>query len=189
MRRRSLLLGTMTLAGALAGCTGASIQNYQLVAVPGAVRGGNGLRVGVRSIGVPASLAQASLPMPGSQYRVNSFANDQWAGSLPAQLQGTMVQNLAQRLPGDIVLASGGSIGTAPDIYVEINVLLFSPDASGNITLQAQLATRHASAQDWQLQNFRNSAAGGNTPDGIAAAMSALWGQAADTVAGMIPQT
>jgi hypothetical protein len=98
-----------------------------------------------------------------------------------------MVQNLAQRLPGDIVLASGGAIGAAPDIYVEINVLAFSPDASGNITLQAQLATRHASAQDWQLQTFRASAAGGTTPDGIAAAMSALWGQAADMVAGMIP--
>jgi uncharacterized lipoprotein YmbA len=186
MRRRFLLLlGTL----ALAGCGGAKIQSYQLIPVPGAVRGGNGLRVGVRGIGVPGALAQTSLPMPGSLYEANSFSNDQWAGSLPMQLQSTMVQNLAQRLPGDIVLASGGTIGAAPDIYVEINVLSFSPDVSGNITLQAQLATRHASGQDWQLQNFHASAAGGNTPDGIAAAMSALWGQAADVVAGMVPQT
>ena len=184
-RRFLLLLGTL----ALAGCGGARIQSYQLAPVPGAVRGGTGARIGVRSIGVPAALAQSSLPMPGSAYEANSFSNDQWAGSLPAQLQSTMVQNLAQRLPGDLVIASGGTIGAAPDIYVEINVLAFSPDASGNITLQAQLATRHANAQDWQLQNFRSSAAGGNTPDGIAAAMSTLWGQAADYVAEMIPQT
>jgi uncharacterized lipoprotein YmbA len=101
-------------------------------------------------------------------------------------LQTAMVQNLAQRLPGDVVLADGGAIGATPGLYVEINILAFAPDAAGNIALQAQLSTRHAAAQDWRVQNFAASLAGGTTPEGIAAAMSTLWGQAADAVAAML---
>ena len=182
MRRRFLLLGTV----ALAGCVSSPVRNYQLAPVAGAIRGGTGVRIVVRSIGIPAALEQAGIPKPGSAYEANSFANDVWAAPLAGMLQTTMVQNLAQRLPGDSILAGGGAIGAAPDIYVEINVLAFAPDATGNISLQAQLATRHAAAQDWQFQNFTASAAGGTTPEGIAAAMSTLWGQAADAVAGMV---
>lgn len=123
MRRRILLLGTL----ALAGCAGAKVHEYQLAAVPGAIRGGSGLRIGVRNIDTPGALTTGGLPMPGTTYQANSFANDQWAGPFPAMLQSTMVQNLAQRLPGDMVLASGGSIGAAPDIYVEINILGLTP--------------------------------------------------------------
>ena len=182
MRRRYLMLATL----ALTGCAGATLHSYQIAMVPGAVRGGNGQRIGVRRIGVPGALAQSSLPMPGTAYQANSFANDQWAAPLPTLLQTAMVQNLAQRLPGDTVLANGGTIGAAPDVFAEINILAFSPDESGNITLQAQIAIRPANTQDWKLQTFRASAAGGSTPDGIAATMSTLWGQTADAVAGML---
>jgi uncharacterized lipoprotein YmbA len=185
MKRRLLLLGT----AALAGCS-ARVYEYQLASLPGTVRGGNGLRIVVRGIGVPSALAQTGLPQPGTIYQANSFANDVWAAPIAGMLQTTMVQNLAQRLPGDVVLASGSAIGAPADIYVEINILAFAPDTSGNITLQAQLATRQAASQnDWQLLPFRASAQAGNTPDGIAAAMSTLWAQAADVVAGMIPPT
>ncbi len=182
MRRRYFTLASL----ALSGCGGATLLNYQIAMAPGAVRGGNGQRIGVRRIGVPGALAQSSLPMPGSPYQANSFANDQWAAPLPTLLQTAMVRNLAQRLPGDTVLANGGSIGAAPDVYVEINILAFSPDASGTVTLQAQLAIRPVNTQDWKLQSFHASAAGGTTPGGIAAAMSTLWGQAADAMAGML---
>ena len=182
MKRRFLLLATV----ALAGCASPAVHYYRLAAVPGAVRGGTGLRVCVRSIGVPGGIAQTGLPLPGGPYAADSFANDVWAAPLADMLQGAMVQNLEQRLPGDIVLAGSGAIGAAPDIYVEINVLGFSPDVAGNIQLLAQLATRHAAAQDWRLRNFSATLAGGTTPEGIAAAMSALWGQAADIAAGMV---
>ncbi len=182
MRRRIFLLGSV----ALAGCSSAPVHNYQLAPVAGAIRGGTGLRIVVRNIDIPEALGQAGLPKPGGAYEANSFANNVWAAPLAGMLQTTLVQNLSQRLPGDSVLAGGGAIGAAPDIYVEINVLAFSPDASGNISLQAQLATRHAAAQDWQFRNFVASAAGGTMPEGIAAAMSTLWGQAADAVAGMV---
>jgi len=171
---------------ALASCSSAPVRNYQLAPVPGAILGGSGLHIVVRSISVPAALGQSGLPKPGGTYDANSFANDVWAAPLAGMLQSTMVQNLAQRLPGDDVLAGGGAIGAAPDIYVEINVLAFAPDATGNILIQAQLATRHATAQDWQFKNFASSTAGGLLPEQIAAAMSTLWGQTADAVAGMV---
>jgi uncharacterized protein len=182
MRRRLLLLGT----AALAGCS-ARVYQYQLAPLPGAVRGGNGLRIGVRGIAVPSALAHSGLPQPGGIYEANSFPNDVWAAPIGGMLQSTMVQNLAQRLPGDSVIASGGAIGATPDIYVEINILAFAPDAAGSVALQAQLATRPASApKNWQLQAFAASAQGGTTPESIAAAMSTLWAQAADAVAGMV---
>jgi uncharacterized lipoprotein YmbA len=185
MRRRGLLL--IAPAAMLAGCSGPAPHYYRLAPQPGAVHPGGGLRIGVRNIGVPAGLSGNGLPMPGNAYDANSFANDLWTASLGDMLQTTMVQNLSQRLPDDIVLASGGSVGAPPDIYVEINVLAFSPDATGSIALQAQLATRHVGGErDWQVQKFAASAAGGAKPETIAAAMSALWGQAADAVAGMV---
>ena len=183
MRRRLLLLGS---AAVLAGCASTPPRYYRLAPYSGAERAGAGMRIAVRNVGVPAALSATSLPMPGNSFEANSFPNDLWAASLADMLQGTMVQNLAQRLPGDIVLAGGGAVGAPPDIYVEINVFSFSPDTAGTITLQAQLATRHATAQDWQVQNFTAKAAGGTTPETIVAAMSALWGLAADAVAGMV---
>lgn len=183
MRRRFLFLGT---AAALAGCAGTPPRYYRLAPQPGAVHGGAGARIVVRNVGVPAGLSGSGLPMPGGAYDANSFANDLWAAPLADMLQTTMVQNLTQRLPGDIVLAGGGTIGAPADVYVEINIFAFTPDAAGNIMLQAQLATRLAAGQDWQVQKFSASAAGGMKPETIAAAMSALWGQAADVVAGMV---
>jgi uncharacterized lipoprotein YmbA len=182
MKRRTMLLGCV----ALAGCSSAPVRSYQLAPVAGAIRGGTGERIVVRSIAIPSALGQNGLPKPGGVNDANGFDNDVWAAPLAGMLQATMVQNLAQRLPGDDVLSGGGAIGAPPDIYVEINVLAFAPDPNGNIALQAQLATRHATAQDWQFKNFTASATDGLLPEGIAAAMSTLWGQAADAVAGMV---
>jgi uncharacterized lipoprotein YmbA len=184
MRRRFLLLA----AGAvpLAGCAGAQVRYYRLAPSPGTPHPGTGLRIGVRSIGTPPGMSASAVPKPGGTYNADSYANDLWATPLAGMLQATMVQNLSQRLPGDTVLASGGAVGAPPDIYVEINIFAFAPNASGTITLQAQLATRHASGQDWQVQNFTAHTGGATTADMVAATMSTLWGQAADAVANMV---
>jgi uncharacterized lipoprotein YmbA len=171
---------------AVAGCASPQARYYRLAAVPGAARGGTGARVGVRSVGLPGYLNQSGLPMPGGAYELDSFPNDLWAGSLAPMLQAAMVQDLTQRLPADTVLADGGAIGAAPDVVVEIQVLRFEPDAAGTVTLTAQLAARPATSHDWRIQNFTATAPGGTTPLGIVAAMSTLWGQAADAVAGLV---
>lgn len=184
MRRRGFSL--LLLAGALAGCASSQARYYRLAAVPGAVRGGDGKRIGVRNVGVPGDLDQNNLIRPGDAYQLNAYANDLWAAPLASMLQTVMVRNLSQRLPGDTVLQDGGAIGAAPDVYVELQVLRFVPDATGVVTLQAQIGTRPASDQTFKLQDFSATAPGGDTPEGLAAAMSTLWGQLADAVAGLV---
>lgn len=184
MKRRLILASS--LAGLLTACSSTPVHSWQISPVPGTPLGGTGRRIAVRSIGLPSALIQSGIPKPGGVNTADSFPNDLWAGPLAAMLQNAMVRDLAQRLPADIILAEGGAIGAAPDQLVEIQVLSFTPDASGNITLAAQLATRPATAQNWQLQSFSANAPGGQDAQSIAAAMSQLWGQAADHLASML---
>ncbi len=184
MRRRGFSL--LLAAGALAGCASARVRYYRLAAVPGVVRGGDGKRIGVRNVGIPGDLDQNTLARPGDAYQLNAYANDLWAAPLASMLQTTMVRDLAQRLPADTVLQDGGAIGAAPDVYLEIQVLRFVPDASGNVTLQAQIGSRPGNTQDFKLQDFTATVQGGSTPEGLAAAMSTLWGQLADAAAGLV---
>lgn len=184
MKRRILLASSCALL--LTGCASALVRNWRIVAVPGPVQGGKAVKISVRSIGIPSALNQPGVPEPGPGTAANGFTNDLWAGPLATMLQTTMVEDLAQRLPQDIVLADGGAIGVTPDQFVEIQILNFSPDASGLVTLNAQLATRPANLMDWKLKNFQASATGGETAATITACMSQLWGQVADQLAMML---
>ena len=183
--KRRLVLAT-SCGAILSGCTSAPVHSWRIASLPGPVRGGTRMRIGVRSIGLPSAMNQAGVPKPGGAYAADTFPNDLWAAPLAAMLQTAMVENLAQRLPADTVLADGGAIGATPDQLVEVQILAFTPDSSGNVTLSAQLAARPATKQDWQLQSFTATAAGGQTAQTIAAAMSTLWGEAADLLARML---
>lgn len=184
MNRRFMIVSSGALL--LASCTTAPVHNWKIAALPGNIQNGRGQRISVRSIGLPASLGQPGVPQPGPANAANSFNNDLWAAPLATMLQTSMVEDLAQRLPQDTILADGGAIGMLPDQYVEIQVLSFSPDDSGEITLTAQIATRPVNAQNWTLQNFSAQTAGGQTAATISAGMSLLWAKLADEVAGML---
>jgi uncharacterized lipoprotein YmbA len=184
MKRRLVLISSC--AALLTGCTSAPVHSWRIASVTGQARGGTGTRIAVRGIGLPGAMSPSGVPAPGGAYAADTFPNDLWAAPLATMLQTAMVENLAQRLPADIVLADGGAIGAAPDQLVEIQVLAFTPDASGNIILSAQLAARPATKQDWQLQSFTATKAGGQAAETIAATMSMLWGEAADRLASML---
>lgn len=184
MKRRLILASSSALF--LVGCTPVAIHSWRIAAIPGPVQGGDGTRISVRSIGLPSALNQPGVPEPGPANTANSFVNDLWAAPLAAMLQTSMVENLAQRLPADMILADGGAIGATPDKFVEIQVLGFSPDATGTVTLQAQLAIRPFNSQDWTLKSFQASMPGGLTAETITACMSQLWGQAANQIAMML---
>ena len=184
MKRRSLFASSCALF--LAGCASAAINSWQISAISGPVKGGTGIRLGVRSIGLPGALSQPGVPAPGPANAANTFPNDLWAAPLGRMLQTSMVENLSQRLPRDTVLADGGAIGAMPDQYIEIQILNFAPDASGLVTLKAQLAIRPVNSLNWTLENFSTSAAGGDTASSITACMSMLWGQMADKLAAML---
>ncbi len=181
-----MLLGAVSVAG-LAGCSPAAAQ-YRLLAEPGPVLGGAGLAVGVRSISLPGYLDQNNIVSSGAGYQVARFPNDVWAESLADMLQSVMVQELAQRLPAATVIATGGAIGAPVGVVVEMNVLRFDPDQEGRIALDVQISVRRGSdARQWRTLDFaRQAAASGAGAVGIVAAMSGLWGQAADQVAALL---
>lgn len=183
--RRAWLMGMgATALGALAGCASAPTQYYRLAPVPGAADPGVTGRISVRSISIPGYLDADGIAKPGGPYQYNSFANALWAEPLADLLQSAMVQDLAQRLPQAVVIGAGGAIGAPADRIVEINVLRFDPDASGHIVLIAQAALRSPDAGGTAVtRSIRLTAPCGAAPGDIAAAMSALWGQAADTLA------
>ena len=84
--------------------------------------------------------------------------------------------------PGD-----GGAIGAPADVVVEMNVLRFDPDAAGKLTLDVQIAVRRGTDNKvWRTVDFSRQMPAGAGAVGIVAAMSALWGQAADETAGLL---
>lgn len=191
MIRRRTLLTTASLAclATLAGCASpAPTQYYRLAALPGLPRSSAPVQIGLRSIGIPGYLDQNAIARPSGGDEFDSFANALWAAPLAGMLQSVMVQNLAQRLPDATVLATGGAIGAPARLLVEINVLRFDPDASGNIQLTAQIAIRDASgAPDWRIQTFSTQAPlAAPQPADIVAVMTTLWAKAADQLASRI---
>ncbi|MDE2320292.1 MAG: membrane integrity-associated transporter subunit PqiC [Rhodospirillales bacterium] len=184
MKRRLILL--FSLPAVLTGCASAKIRNWRISPVMGPVRSGSGSSIGIRSIGLPNTLSQTGVPEPGGIYAANTFQNDLWAAPLTEMLQLVMVANLAQRLPNDTVLVDGGAIGKAADQLVEIQILELTLNVAGEIFLSAQFATRPATSQNWQFQNFQSSAMGGQTAEAVVAALSLVWGSAANLLATML---
>lgn len=187
MRRRSLLI--LAGATALAGCSAPPPADYRLAPVPGPTRAGAPPTIAVRDITIPAELDQDNIPMPGGTYQFNTFPNAVWSEPFDDMLRTVMVQNLAQRLPGASVIASGGAIGAPAKALVEINLLRFDPDPQGDILLIAQIAIKSGTNQaQWRTDTFSGTMAAAASPAGVAAAMSALWGMASDRVAEMLGQ-
>jgi uncharacterized protein len=176
------------LAAALAACTSPPTRYYRLAVVPGAIQSIPPLTVGVRSVSIPGYLNQNGIAKDGGDDEFDVYSNNLWAEPLADMLQTTMVQDLAQRLPGSTVIGSGGSIGEAADVLIEINLLRFDPDSAGKIVLSAQSAVRSGRTRAlWITQTFERSAA----PDGpgvasLVSKMSMLWGAMADQVADLI---
>jgi uncharacterized lipoprotein YmbA len=126
--------------------------------------------------------------MTSKAYQYATYPNDVWAEPLADMLQADMVQELAQRLPGATVIASGGAIGAPSGVAVEMNVLRFDPDPDGEIDLSVQISIRRGSgdAAYRTLAFERRLAPAEPGAVGEVAAMSALWGQAADQVAALL---
>jgi uncharacterized lipoprotein YmbA len=152
--------------------------------------GQNVVTVVVRSVSVPGYLDQDGIGKAGGVYEFSSYPNDVWAEPLADMLQGVMVQELSQRLPGATVLPDGGAIGAPADAVVEVNVLRFDPDAAGDVILDAQIAVRRGTGNKvWRTVDFMRQARGGDSAVAIVAAMSALWSQAADATALLLAQS
>jgi len=179
----------MILAGGLAtlsGCAASPTNDYRLRVIPGAILPGRSI-IAVRGISIPGYLDQTGIQRPSTGDQFATFANELWAEPLADLLQGTMVQELAQRLPGATVLGSGSAIGAPPDKTVEINILRFDAGADGQLVLLAQIAVKSTGPNaSWTKQNFTAAAPASTDPAGTVAVMSTLWAQAADQTAALL---
>jgi uncharacterized lipoprotein YmbA len=94
------------------------------------------------------------------------------------------VQNLTQRLPQMTITSSNGAIGAPADLTIELDILRFDPDATGRITLIAQLALKQPDGSFRSTQTLQSTAtpAGPDLPSTMAA-MSKLWAGLADALA------
>ena len=187
-RRRCISNGALAIAATLSNCRSPPAHYYRLLASPGLVLESPPLRVGVLSISIPDDLDQNGIAYGGSGNQFDVYSNDLWAGRLAAMLQDVMVQNLAQRLPQATVVGSSGSIGLPFDAIVEINVLRFDPDGTGNVVLAAQISVKSEHGHGSQVTRSLTEKAGveRNAAPDFVAAMNWLWTAAADQIAAMI---
>ena len=180
--RRAVL--ALAPAALLAACASPLPTPYRLTPQPGASNPALTARIAVRAVGVPSYLSQSGLLKPSPGNALNVYDNAAWAGDIAQQLQEVMVENLSQRLPNAQILASMGAIGAPPDLYLELQLLDFAPDATGTLHLSVQLAVRPANVPPqspaWRLKSLALTAPGATSPQGLASAMSALWAQTAD---------
>ena len=177
--------------GALAGCSSPNPNYYQLASTAGHSVTGGPPSVEVRTISIPGYLDRQGIVKSAGDYKLNIHTNDIWAEPLADMLQATLVQDLAQRMPGTSVIGSGGSIGASSNLIVETNVMRFDPNPDGTMTVQAQVAIRSGDSLAILVTRTFTESGPANEPlvAHIVASMSTLWGVVADDVAALLLRT
>ncbi len=187
-RRDFVCAGPLAIAAALSSCRSPPARYYRLAPLPGATLPSANVRIGVLSVSTPDYLDQNGIAQGGGGYQFLLYNNDLWAGRLADMLQAVMVQNLAQRLPQATVIGGGGSIDMSFDVVVEIDVLRFDADSTGQMLLSAQIAIKpgHGHAFFVTRSLTKEDRIEQNTAADRVAAMSRLWATTADQIAAMV---
>ena len=180
-RRFGLILATATLWA----CSSADPNYYTLQPVPGTTHDAVASIVEVRRPGLAGYLDRSDLVLKDSGYQLHVNSMDRWAEPLGDMIGRVITQDLAQRLPTSSVFSEDGAISADPGLRVEIDVQRFDTNADGTLTLIAAMAIEqgrgHVPVRTRTLtlsQPLSQQSAAG-----LAAAMSALLGLAADQVA------
>ncbi len=186
--RRSVM--ALLPAAALAACAAPPPLEYRIAPLSGASYPGVRGRIVVRGIAIPDDLDRDYVAAPSGPYQFNRFADAVWAEPLGQMLSDAMVEDLARRLPAATVFSSGGAIGAPADMTIEINVLSFDPDLTGQVILRGQVAIRGGENQVYATRDIAGSvAAGTKDAGGIVMAMSQLWATAADAIAAQLSES
>jgi uncharacterized lipoprotein YmbA len=142
----------------------------------------------LRAIGLARYLERPQIVRSTESYLLEMEANEWWGEPLGAMLSRILVEELAQRLPGSVVLAETGAIGVTPDAIVEINILRLDADRTGVIVLRAQVGVSNPSSRRPPVARaveVKATPASGDTIDAVAA-MSEAVGTFADQIATML---
>lgn len=139
---RAALVVLVVLGGAcrlLSGPRAEATRFYTLAlpAIPPTRIGAEPLALGLGPITFPGYLEQAQLVTRLDEERVVFAPADRWAGSLRAQFERALALRLMGALGTDDVTTFPWWPGRPIDVSVQLTVLAFEPDASGQARLDA----------------------------------------------------
>ena len=181
MRRRTLILGAP-----LAACASPEPMYYTLVPMPGVPRGGAPALVELRRPSIAGYLDRPEIVRAGGGYQLRVANGERWGEPFGDLFGRVLAENLGTRLPGTTVFTSAGAISATADAAIELDVQRFDADATGVVTLLAQVSAsrgrRGGGARSFRLTRQP----GGPATRDLVAAMSVLLGEFADRVAEML---
>jgi len=173
---------------ALAGCTSPEPAYFTLAAVPGQAAAGGPKLVELQRPGLAGYLDRPGIVRANGAYQLQVAGTERWGEPLGDLVGRILSEDLNQRLPGTSVFTTAGSISAQPDVRIELDVQRFDADSSGDVVLLAQVAVsqgrNRAGALTRTVRLTQRPAGPGTAP--LVAAMSAVLGQLADAVAGML---
>jgi uncharacterized lipoprotein YmbA len=145
----------------------------------------------IRRPGLAGYLDRSDVVLKSADYRLDVNSQLRWAEPLGDMIGRVLAQDLGQRLPGTAVFSQSGAITADPSMRVEVDILTFDADASGTVTLAAELAIERGTTHQPLAARHVSLTAQPAGPGAAAqaAAMSSLLGQLADQVAGEVRRT
>jgi hypothetical protein len=180
----AIALSGVAALPALAGCGGnAPSRYYFLSALPEAGGAGSassperGMAVGVGPVRLPDYLNRPQIVTRSgpNEFQVAEF--NQWGGSLEAEFSRVLAENLSLLLPTYRVAVFPWSMPYSPQYRVQVTVVRFEADASGEVGLVARWGVIGKDGKDvFQKQSSLREAAGRPGYDATVAAMSRALG-------------
>ncbi len=182
----------------LVACGSSPPQRYytlQPVALPAGtaatgVESANQIVVRLQPVVIPPELNRIELVSRGGPYRLHVADSDRWAAPLDDQIRRTLNDDLAARLPAQLLADPNEPATQEPRRLLSVAVLEFYADEECGATLRADwtlrgpaAATQHGSEQ-FDTHDAVSCVAG--TPAAQAAAMSAALGKFSERLAAMI---
>jgi uncharacterized lipoprotein YmbA len=177
--------------GLVAACSSPDPTYYTLQVAPGAPVPGGPATIEIRRPGLAGYLDRSDVVLKSADYRLDVNSQLRWAEPLGDMIGRVLAQDLGQRLPGTAVFSQSGAITADPSMRVEVDILTFDADASGTVTLAAELAIERGTTHQPLAARHVSLTAQPAGPGAAAqaAAMSSLLGQLADQVAGEVRRT
>lgn len=182
----------------LVACGSSPPQRYytlQAVAVPAGTAGTavapeNRIVVRIQPVIIPPELDRVELVSRGGPYRVHIADSDRWAAPLDDQIRRTLNDDLAARLPPNLVADPNEPATQEPRRLLSIAVIEFYADAECGATLRADWTLRGPKAESQhgseQFQTHDAVSCMAGTPAALAAAMSAALGTLSERLAAVI---
>jgi len=156
-------------------------------AVPVAVS--RDLSVFVREVQIPQYLERSQIVLRGTDHRIQLVDDAHWAGNLQQDLVRVLTENLGVLLGSDRVYSTSRSGALKPDFRVDVDILRFERESSGQVVLVAHwwlMRGRDGALLDSQTVRLSGAFVPDRSYDALVAAMSAVFGDLARAMSASI---